>query len=401
MNRKGVCYDVGRVLEGSPQRPKFEPRVIHRELEILKNDLHCKAVRIQGLDLDRLTAASEEALRQGLEVWFSPEMFERGQQETLDYLVKAAGAAESLRQQFPDIVFSLGSELTLFMQGIMKGKNLLERMNNPSFWQDVMAGKHNQPLNAFLAKANEAVRQVFHGKVTYFSVPFERVDWNILDFVGLDLYRDSERREAYEGMLKSAFAHGKPVVIGEFGCCTYQGAEKLGGMGWAIMFGMLLDYLDPKSLPPWIDGIINTPPRIDGHYIRDEGLQAQELADQLGVLDAAGVEGAFVFTFVSPTSPYNEDPRFDSDMASYSLVKSYPDSETIDDMMKQVAERGKEFLGLELPPEVLAKFKGDVGRHGNTYPDMTWEPKESFMAVADYYAHENKRKTNAKTAPGV
>jgi hypothetical protein len=38
-------------------------------------------------------------------------------------------------------------------------------------------------------------------------------------------------------------------------------------------------------------------------------------------------------------------------MASYSIVKSYED-----------------------------------GRHGTTYPDMPWEPKESFQAVADYYA---------------
>jgi hypothetical protein len=56
-------------------------------------------------------------------------------------------------------------------------------------------------------------------------------------------------------------------------------------------------------------------------------------------------------TFVSPTTPYNDNPRFDLDMNSYSLVKSY-----------------------------------DHGQHGKTYPDMPWEPKESFHAVADYYA---------------
>jgi hypothetical protein len=26
------------------------------------------------------------------------------------------------------------------------------------------------------------------------------------------------------------------------------------------------------------------------------------------------------------------------------------------------------------------------GKHGTTYPDMPWEPKESFRAVADYYS---------------
>lgn len=30
-----------------------------------------------------------------------------------------------------------------------------------------------------------------------------------------------------------------------------------------------------------------------------------------------------------------------------------------------------------------------VGRaHGTTYPDMPWEPKESFRAVANYYGKQ-------------
>ena len=66
MKRKGVCYDVGRVMMGSNWRPNFDPKVIHRELEIIKNDLHCNAVRICGLDIDRLVTASQNALAQGL-----------------------------------------------------------------------------------------------------------------------------------------------------------------------------------------------------------------------------------------------------------------------------------------------------------------------------------------------
>ncbi len=70
----------------------------------------------------------------------------------------------------------------------------------------------------------------------------------------------------------------------------------------------------------------------------------------LGLLDGAGVEGAFVMTFVSPIAPTDDDPRYDLDMNSYSLVKTYANG------------------------------------HGTTYPDMPWEPKASFRAVADYYA---------------
>jgi hypothetical protein len=67
MNRKGVFYDVGRVM-GFNWRPNFNPKIVRRELEIIKNDLHCNTVRIWGLDIDRLMATSEAALDMGLEV---------------------------------------------------------------------------------------------------------------------------------------------------------------------------------------------------------------------------------------------------------------------------------------------------------------------------------------------
>jgi hypothetical protein len=335
MKRKGVNYDVGRVMMGEQWRPTFDPTIAHRELEIIKHDLHCNAVRICGLDLDRLMMATEDALTQGLEVWFSPEMWDKSQEETLDYLVKAAAAVEKLRSSYPQqLVLSVGSELTLFMQGIVEGQNFLERMSHPAFWEQIKAGVHNKPLNAFLQGANETVRQVFRGNITYMSVPFETVDWSLFDFVGIDIYRDARIKDVFGDLIKRYFAHNKPVIIGEFGCCTYQGAENAGGMGWAIV--------DFQARPM----------QLNGEYARDEGLQARELTDVLRILDDVGVDGAFVFTFVSPTSPYHEDLKYDLDMASYSLVKSYAD------------------------------------KHGTTFPDMPWEPKESFHAVADYFAKQ-------------
>ncbi len=333
MKRKGVCYDVGRVLEGTLSRPSFDRWVVHRELEIIKNDLHCNAVRICGEEIERVMAAGEEALQQGLEVWLSPELFERSQAETLDYIVEAAAEAEKLRQDWPQVALSLGSELSIFMQGILEGHNLLERMNHPSFRENVQAGKHNPPLNAFLAQANQSVRQVFHGRVTYASVPLEAVDWSLFDFVCVDYYRDARIRDTFGEHLRRYLTYGKPLLITEFGCCTYQGAENAGGMGWAIV-----DF--DKRL------------QLNGDYVRDEGLQAREIVDGLEVFEKVGVEGAFVFTFVAPNLPYNDNPRYDLDMASYSLVKSY------------------------------------AAGQGATYPDLPWEPKESFRSLADYYARQ-------------
>ena len=37
----------------------------------------------------------------------------------------------------------------------------------------------------------------------------------------------------------------------------------------------------------------------------------------------------------------------------------------------------------------MALVKTYASGHRTTYPDMTWEPKEAFRAVADYYAKES------------
>ena len=40
---------------------------MHHELGIIRNDLHCNAVRVCGLDIERLmTSASEDALNAGI-----------------------------------------------------------------------------------------------------------------------------------------------------------------------------------------------------------------------------------------------------------------------------------------------------------------------------------------------
>ncbi|MGA2663592.1 MAG: abortive infection protein [Nitrososphaerales archaeon] len=370
-------------------RPRFDPRVVHRELEIIKNDLHCNAVRICGFDVDRLMTASEDALSQGLEVWLSPEMWDRSQDETVEYVAGAAERAEGLRRRWPGkLVLSVGSELTLFSQGMIEGKNVFDRISRPSFLGDVMTGKHDGPLNAYLSNLSEAAGKSFRGPLTYFSLPFESVDWRPFDFFGVDHYRDAGNRDHYGRMIGKYEASGKPVVIGEFGCCTFRGADLLGANGFMITFGMMEGVLGPdQKLPKTFSDMAHVPPRSDGHYIRDEELQARELVDQLGVLDAAGVEGAFVQTFVVPNSPYHSDPRYDADMANFSLVKSFPEAETREEFRRQAIRGAREMIGVDLDPRVLdGLFSGPVGERGVTYPDLPWEPKESFRAVARYYA---------------
>lgn len=286
MKRKGVSYDVGRAMWGN-WRPVFDMQVVHRELEIITNDLHCNAVRICGFSIDRLMTAAEDALGQGLEVWLSPETWDKSKEETLWYIAKAAAAAEGLRQRWPDgrLVFSVGSELTLFMQGIVEGRNVSQRMGNPKNRASLKAGEHNKPLNAFLGRATESVRKVFHGQITYASLVWEAVDWSLFDLVGVDHYRVERIKDQYVELLKPSFAYSKPVVMTEFGYRTYQGVENsLQGLG-----GDIVDY---RTLflhrIPLLGRLVR--PRLKGDHVRDEGVQARELADQLGVLERAGVD---------------------------------------------------------------------------------------------------------------
>jgi hypothetical protein len=118
--------------------------------------------RSGGRDLDRLTSAAEAALALGLEVWFSPELWDKGPGDTLTHITAAAQEAERLRRRSPDrLVFSVATESTLFMRGIIAGRTFRQRLANLS--SEVRAGRHVAPLEAFLARANRDVRRVFRG----------------------------------------------------------------------------------------------------------------------------------------------------------------------------------------------------------------------------------------------
>jgi hypothetical protein len=345
MKRKGVCYDVGVVTDMN-WRPDYDPKIVHRELQIIKNDLHCNSVRITSQNIDRLSSAAKDALQQGLEVWFSPQLWNKSPERTLNYVSKAAAAAEKLREDYPEqLVFSVGSELTLFMQGIIEGRTLMKRIQNMMSGNGVKEGAHNKPLNDYLLKANSTVRDVFHGPVTYASLIFEKVDWSIFDIVSIDHYWSVLVKDRYLDILKPYFAFGKPVVITEFGFGTTKTEPTRGALAIANFDG--LTWFLHKL--PIVGHFVR--PRLRKIDERDENMQARRLIDQLTLLDSEGVDGAFISTFVFPIKPYDEDPKYDLDRESASLVKTMTG-----------------------------------GRHGTTYPDMTWEPKESFKAVAAYYS---------------
>ena len=225
MNRGGVCYDVGRVMWGQDWRPEFSPEQARRELQIIRDDLHCNAVRICGQDPGRLTAAGGHALGCGLQVWLSPELWDHSPATPSATSPRRPTLRRELHRHRPDqVVFSVGSEATLFMAGIVEGTSVFERLEHPEFWKRIKAGEHNGPHNVFLAGAAERAREVFHGPVTYASVPLETVEWSRFDFVSVDLYLSRTRSQGqttwdiYDSLLRQGlntqrrFVHAKGVT---------------------------------------------------------------------------------------------------------------------------------------------------------------------------------------------
>lgn len=336
MRLKGINYDTGFAPFGPYlSRPHLDPTEVREDMRTIRRELHCNAVRITGAHPRRIADAADAALHEGLTVWFSPFPCNLTLDELKDHFSEAAATAESLRTPHSELTFVMGCELTMFNQGFLPGNDPLQRiqaLTDPTAL--ARAGTTPEEMatrfRTFLAESAGAARKAFEGPLTYASAPWEPVDWAPFDLVAVDHYLDATNHGTYTRTLDALVATSKPVVVSEFGCCTYRGAEQRGAMGWAI-----------------VDRTID-PPHLTEDVVRDEAVQVAYLHQVLGLLDQARIDGAFWFTFASYANPHHQDPTLDLDRAAYGLVKV-------------------------LPP-------------GPHQPDgKRWEPKAAFHALAEAY----------------
>lgn len=330
MRGKGITYDTGFVRDGAISRKRFDAALAERELRVIRDELHCTAVRVTGGDPERLELAASLAAELGLEVWFSPYPLELTAEEMLSLFADCADRAERIRRSGAEVVFVAGAELSLMNKGFLPGDSLAERVGSLGREQIIEAGAR---VNEFLGKAVPLIRERFGGRVTYASVPLDRVDWAPFDIVSVDLYRSAEIADQFTDGVRTLVAQGKPVAITEFGSATWRGAGDAGARGLEIV---------------QYDEVTGEPVRLDGEYARDEAGQAAYLRELLDVFEAEGVDSAFVFLFALYDHPHRPDgdPRDDLDLASYGIVKVFENRDTA---------------------------------------PVPWEPKAAFAALADHY----------------
>jgi hypothetical protein len=262
MQTLGINYDTGVVVDGTSTRNAFDDRTVRRELEIIAGDLHANAVRVTGDRADRLEVAARHASAAGLQVWFSPFLYDLGPDELVERLAAYAERAEQLRRAGADLVLVLGGEISLFCSGFVPGEGLhgrLATMTDPATWS---TPDGRAALGAGLARASDTLgtvaaraRKVFGGPITYASGTWEEIDWEPFDVVSVDAYRDAQ------------------------------------------------------NAPRFAD------------LVRDETEPERYFQDLLDLFDREGVDAAFWFTFAGYELPHRPaDPRRDLDLASYGLV---------------------------------------------------------------------------------
>jgi Glycosyl hydrolase catalytic core len=277
---KGISYDTGFRAGGHESRPDFDPAVVAAEMDVIARELSCTAVRISGSDAGRLTKAAELAAAQGLEVWLSPFPCELGGDSMLELFADCARQAESLRTAGARVVLLTGCELSLFAPGFLPGSNVFDRINGllaQSPATQAAVARLPSTLNDFLLTAASAARRSFAGVVTYASGMWEPVDRAPFDLVAVDAYRDAANSATSLDSLRASAAHGKPLVVTEFGCCAYAGA-------------------------------------------RDESEQVRYLRALTQIFEAERVDLAFWFTFAGYDRRRGPGRRRDLDMASYGAV---------------------------------------------------------------------------------
>ncbi|MEO3867414.1 hypothetical protein ABGB18_01145 [Nonomuraea sp. B12E4] len=343
----GVAYDTGTNFatgQGSLSRTAWSTDAMLAELSLISDQLNANSVTIYGSDLNRLAVTATAAVERDLHVWLQPRLVDRPQQEVLDHLAEAAHLAESLRRQGADINLTVGAVHLIFTPDIAPGDQYHERMANvyadaehrlltPTARVDM--AESTPRLNEFLSKAASVVRGIFNDGISYSSAPFEDVDWEPFDYIGL-MYQYLPAplsRQDHLALVNDYRRWDKPILIAEFGTATYQGAEDKAFFFW--------DVVDRSGAVPTV---------IDG-YARDESAQAAYHLKMFDTFEEAGVHGVAVSELIHPTHPHSDDPRYDLDTASMCIVK------TIRDDFSDPAS------------------------------DYRWEPKESFHAIADYYAH--------------
>lgn len=277
---------------------------VQRDLAVIRDDLHCNGVQLIGRDQHSLGQAAELALAQGLDIWIRPSLDNAAPAAVIAHLAQIAALAETLHQQHPGrVTLMVGTEFSLTSRGIVPGPWTYLRLLLILRAGGLLRARIRRRLDALLGRLVATARAHYSGTLTYGAAGWEDVDWSRFDLVGVNLYRYAESNTTYEQRVRAlSEGHHQPVFITEFGCGSFDGAERRGAGAFMII--------------NWF----KDPPTIRGDHPRNEDAQVEYLTELIDIYDASEVTGCFVFTYAMTDFPRRAEPSRDLDKAGFGIV---------------------------------------------------------------------------------
>ena len=331
MRAKGITYDTGFIRTGRISRERFDPEVVRRELAIIRDDLHCNAVQVVGGDPSGWSWLPATPPDSGWRCGSRPSPGTDPRRDPVAvHRLRPAGRAAAAGGSRGRVRRRRRADH--HEPGIRAGGHPRRSGSAAAgrAWPPRRLAEVSARFDDFLGRAVAEIRECFAGRITYAAIPFERIDWTPFDFVSVELIRSAEVADQYRDGVRNLVAGGKPVAITGFGAATYRGARRRGAAQWRSSSTTRT----PSTRSGWTGSTSGTRPAKPRTSRAAGDLRHRRRRQHLRFLFALGN---------LPHRP-DGDPRDDLDLASPAIVKT-----------------------LE-------------GRHGDTYPDMTWEPKAAFTA---------------------
>ena len=297
---KGICYlldyrhPLARLLK---LNRNLDKNIIEEELAIIKQDLGCNTVRLISDSNNKLIEAAEIALKLNLEPWVSNRLFGLNKKGACKELSELAIACEELRRRHQTkLVIVVANEPSLDTKFVW---SLGPPFSHSKLEHFFSKNKYNAKLDLRTISSELAIqiKKYFNGPITLASGLWERIDWKLYDYVGVNLYINKYNKNVYENSIDEYLVYKKPIVITDFGCCTFKGASDYGGSGW---------YYASKNT-----------------VIYDEKEQADTIEKCIKIFKNMGVEGSFLLGYVEPKPFTRKKVLFGLEWLRFSAEGSY------------------------------------------------------------------------------
>jgi len=219
---------------------------IRSEMSVIKNRLHCNAVRVVGHVSSELIKVGKISRESGLTPWYSPRFIGATFDNTLTNLKKFCTDAVAAKIQDSPLI--VANELPYDCADDL-GKCIKDYRDRVKYYVDnyLKKGEHIYNTDKVITLIQTARKAGWTGEITYASTLSENIDWSKINddklVVSCNLYwgrnyeenrpwTDAEYEEAILKLKKSAGQHR--VNITEFGTVPQNGAFEKGGSAYTL-----------------------------------------------------------------------------------------------------------------------------------------------------------------------